>query len=143
MIGDLASRPPASGMAPALAAQRQLDATVRAEYGRVLSVLLKELRDFDLAEDALGDALADAAEQWPTWGAPDHPGGLVADGGASSATTRQSSPICAAASRKSARPAPEPTVPGAILATHRTPAFHDSGNMRRLDPVHGSRGSRQ
>lgn len=63
-----------SGLAPALAAHRRLADTVRSEYGRVLSVLLRELREFDLAEEALADAIADAAGQWQSHGAPASPG---------------------------------------------------------------------
>jgi RNA polymerase sigma factor (sigma-70 family) len=38
---------------------------------RVLAVLVRELRDFELAEDVLQDALALALERWSTGGVPD------------------------------------------------------------------------
>lgn len=57
-----------------MAGHRQLARTVRDEYGRVLSVLLRELRDFDLAEEALADAISEAAARWPQRGVPDTPG---------------------------------------------------------------------
>ncbi len=53
--------------------QQALDEALGREPGRVLSVLLRSLRDFDLAEDALQDAVAAALERWPTDGIPSHP----------------------------------------------------------------------
>lgn len=41
-----------------------LTTTFRAEYGRVLATLIREFGDFDLAEDALADAIAEAAGAW-------------------------------------------------------------------------------
>jgi RNA polymerase sigma-70 factor (ECF subfamily) len=43
------------------------------EAGRVLATLIRLLRDFDLAEDALQDAFAAAVEQWPVRGIPRNP----------------------------------------------------------------------
>lgn len=51
-----------------------IEHTFRQEYGRVLAALISRLHDFDLAEDALQDALLIALEQWPTSGLPDNPG---------------------------------------------------------------------
>ncbi|HEY2937385.1 MAG TPA: sigma-70 family RNA polymerase sigma factor, partial [Gaiellaceae bacterium] len=45
----------------------------REEHGRVLATLIRVLGDFDLAEDALGDAVATALERWPRDGVPDNP----------------------------------------------------------------------
>ena len=39
----------------------------------MLATLIRLLRDFDLAEDALQDAFAAAVERWPTQGIPDNP----------------------------------------------------------------------
>ena len=64
---------PARGLASGLAGHRQLERTIRTEYGRVLSVLLRELRDFDLAEDALADAIVEAAARWTPGGEPEVP----------------------------------------------------------------------
>ena len=66
--------PAAGGIASGLAAHRQLADTVREEYGRVLSVLIRDLRDFDLAEEALADAITEAAASWPALGSPDNAG---------------------------------------------------------------------
>ena len=46
----------------------------REEYGRVVATLIGDLRDIDLAEDALQDALAAALETWPRTGVPQNPG---------------------------------------------------------------------
>jgi RNA polymerase sigma-70 factor (ECF subfamily) len=51
-----------------------IDQTFRAESGRVLATLIGSLRDFDLAEDVLQDALIIALERWPLHGIPDNPG---------------------------------------------------------------------
>jgi RNA polymerase sigma-70 factor (ECF subfamily) len=53
---------------------RQLLADVyRAESRRVFATLVRLLGDFDLAEEALHDAFAAAAEQWSRTGVPDNP----------------------------------------------------------------------
>jgi RNA polymerase sigma-70 factor, ECF subfamily len=50
-----------------------LDRIYREESGRVLATLIRLLGDFDLAEDALQDAFAAAAKQWPADGLPSNP----------------------------------------------------------------------
>src|SRR5262245_38458424 len=50
-----------------------LEAVFRAEAGRVLAGLIGMLRDFDLAEDALQDAITVALERWPAQGIPQNP----------------------------------------------------------------------
>jgi RNA polymerase sigma-70 factor, ECF subfamily len=45
----------------------------RAEWGRLLSVLIARTRRLDLAEDALAEAFARATATWPTRGTPDNP----------------------------------------------------------------------
>jgi RNA polymerase sigma factor (sigma-70 family) len=47
-----------------------LEQTFREERARVLSVLVRSLGDFELAEDALQDAFALALERWPRTGPP-------------------------------------------------------------------------
>ncbi|MES2644494.1 MAG: DUF6596 domain-containing protein [Myxococcota bacterium] len=47
--------------------------TFRREHGRVLAALLRTLRDVELAEDALQDALIAALDRWPTHGVPRSP----------------------------------------------------------------------
>src|SRR5688500_11117057 len=54
-------------------ARDAVDAVYRADSRRVLATLIRLLRDFDLAEEALHDAFASAVEQWPREGVPDNP----------------------------------------------------------------------
>src|SRR2546425_1083396 len=51
----------------------RIDEIFRAEYGRILATLIRVLRDFDVAEEALQEAFAVALEQWPAAGAPANP----------------------------------------------------------------------
>ena len=46
----------------------------REEYAQVVATQIRDLRDIDLAEDALQDALATALETWPRAGVPESPG---------------------------------------------------------------------
>ncbi|MBI3112106.1 MAG: RNA polymerase sigma factor [Ignavibacteriales bacterium] len=50
-----------------------LDKTYTSESRRILATLIRLLGDFDVAEDALHDAFASAAEQWPEEGIPANP----------------------------------------------------------------------
>ena len=54
-------------------ARAQVDEAYRTESRRVLATLIRLLRDFDLAEEAMHEAFAAALEQWPREGVPDHP----------------------------------------------------------------------
>lgn len=45
----------------------------RSESRRVLATLIRLLKDFDLAEEALQDAFAAALQQWPADGVPNNP----------------------------------------------------------------------
>ena len=54
-------------------ARATIETVVREEWGRVLAVLVGGLRDFDLAEDVLQDAVVQALKTWPDGGIPDHP----------------------------------------------------------------------
>ena len=51
-----------------------LEELVRCEGGRVLATLIRMTGDFDLAEDAVQDAVVAALEAWPREGTPDNPG---------------------------------------------------------------------
>ena len=57
-----------------MSATAGLEATLadlhRREYGRILASLIRVVRDFDLAEDALQEAFEAALAQWPSQGAP-------------------------------------------------------------------------
>lgn len=50
-----------------------IESVFRQEHGRVLAGLISHLRNFDLAEDALQDALLTALEKWPHDGIPRNP----------------------------------------------------------------------
>lgn len=49
----------------------------RRESGRCTATLIRVLGDIGLAEDAVADAFAIAAEQWPIHGVPPNPGGWI------------------------------------------------------------------
>lgn len=53
---------------------RTIDQVFRAESGAVLATLIRLTGSFELAEDALQDALAAALERWPDDGVPHSPG---------------------------------------------------------------------
>ncbi len=53
--------------------QAAIEVIYRAESRRVFATLVRLLGDFDLAEEALQDAFAAAAEKWPREGAPANP----------------------------------------------------------------------
>lgn len=53
--------------------ERVIGAVVRAERAAVLAGVLRTVRDLDLAEDAVQDAIADALRGWPRIGIPEQP----------------------------------------------------------------------
>lgn len=55
----------------------ELDPIYRREVGRCTATLIRILGDIDLAEDAVAEAFALAAEQWPARGVPPNPGGWI------------------------------------------------------------------
>jgi RNA polymerase sigma-70 factor (ECF subfamily) len=50
-----------------------LERLTRAEYGRVLAIVIRLVGDFAVAEEAVSEALAVAAERWPREGEPSNP----------------------------------------------------------------------
>ena len=54
-----------------------LDEVFRREAGRCTATLVRVLGDLDLAEDAVAEAFAIAAERWPQDGVPPNPGGWI------------------------------------------------------------------
>lgn len=54
-----------------------IERLARQERGRILAILLKQLRDFELAEDALQEALIVALEKWSIDGVPNNPAGWL------------------------------------------------------------------
>ena len=55
----------------------EIDRVFRAEHGRAVAVLVRLLGDVDLAEEAVQEAWAVAAEQWPRDGIPPSPAGWI------------------------------------------------------------------
>ena len=55
------------------AGSAELELVFRRESGRMLGVLCHHLRDLDLAEEALQEAMAAALEDWPRHGLPEQP----------------------------------------------------------------------
>lgn len=60
-------------MLPSHTLQQAIDKTVREEWGRILAALVKTLRDFQLAEDCLQDAILSAMQHWQKNGLPASP----------------------------------------------------------------------
>jgi RNA polymerase sigma-70 factor, ECF subfamily len=58
-------------------APHELAAIYRREVGRCTATLVRVLGDVDLAEDAVAEAFAVAAERWPVDGVPPNPGGWI------------------------------------------------------------------
>ena len=54
-----------------------LDEVFRREVGRCTATLIRVLGDIDLAEDAVAEAFAIAADKWPRTGIPPNPGGWI------------------------------------------------------------------
>ena len=61
----------------AVGGDEPLDAVFRREVGRCTATLIRVLGDIDLAEDAVAEAFAIAAERWPATGVPDNPGAWI------------------------------------------------------------------
>jgi len=59
----------------------ELDAAWRLHSRKVLATLIRLLRDFDLAEEALHDAYLAAANKWPVEGVPDNPSAWLISAG--------------------------------------------------------------
>jgi RNA polymerase sigma factor (sigma-70 family) len=55
----------------------ELEHLLRTEAPQVLGALVRRFGHFDIAEDAVQDALLAAAQQWPTHGIPEHPRGWL------------------------------------------------------------------
>jgi RNA polymerase sigma-70 factor (ECF subfamily) len=55
----------------------EIEDVFRAEYGRAVAVLTRTFGDLDLAEDAVQDAFAVAAQRWPADGLPPSPAGWI------------------------------------------------------------------
>jgi RNA polymerase sigma-70 factor, ECF subfamily len=54
-----------------------VESLFREEWGRAVSILIRVLGDFELAEDAVQDAFTAAVERWPREGEPRNPGAWI------------------------------------------------------------------
>ena len=57
--------------------EERLDRAMRDDCPRILSILASRFGDLDLADDAVQDAMIDAARTWPTNGVPPNVGGWL------------------------------------------------------------------
>ena len=55
----------------------EIDRVFRREYGRAVAVLVRRFGDIDVAEEAVQDAFAAAADRWPADGLPPSPAGWI------------------------------------------------------------------
>lgn len=55
-----------------------IESAFRDSYALVVASLSRQVRDIDLAEEAIQDAFAEAMRSWPTSGVPANPGGWIA-----------------------------------------------------------------
>jgi RNA polymerase sigma-70 factor, ECF subfamily len=55
----------------------EIERTFREEHGRAVSVLIRQFRDIDLAEESVQDAFVTAVERWPSSGLPPSPVGWI------------------------------------------------------------------
>ncbi len=70
--GSAAAPPPPDG--GAAASDLVLARTLREESGRIVAALAASLRNLDLAEEAVADAVEEALREWRTRGVPPRPG---------------------------------------------------------------------
>jgi len=54
-----------------------LERAYRESYGRAVATLIRVFGDIDIAEDAVAEAFAVAAQRWPETGVPPNPGGWI------------------------------------------------------------------
>ncbi|MFI5956849.1 RNA polymerase sigma factor [Cryptosporangium sp. NPDC051539] len=59
------------------ASDEEVEAVVRAEYGRVVATLVRRFSDVDIAEEAASEALVIAVQSWRRDGLPPNPGGWL------------------------------------------------------------------
>ena len=95
----------------------QIEKTFREEHGRVLAALISRFGDFDLAEDALQDALVNALERWKVDGVPRSPGAWLLTVAKRRAIDRL---------RRTARLEHDPAVLDSLASTQEEPEMEDT-----------------
>ena len=100
-----------------MTAAAQIERTFREEHGRVLAALISQLGDFELAEDALQDALVNALEHWETDGIPRNPGAWLLTVARRRAIDRL---------RRNARLEHNPVILDSLVAPKEEPEMDDS-----------------
>lgn len=95
----------------------QIEKTFREEHGRVLAALISRFGDFDLAEDALQDALVNALERWKVDGVPRNPGAWLLTVAKRRAIDRL---------RRTARLEHDPAVLDSLASTQEEPEMEDT-----------------
>jgi RNA polymerase sigma-70 factor, ECF subfamily len=60
-------------VAHVLGVNAAVDAAYHSDWGRIVATLIRQVGDFDLAEEAAQEAFAAAVDQWPISGVPDVP----------------------------------------------------------------------
>lgn len=69
----MSQRPPAMSDT----SRQAVEAVFREESGRILATLIRVVGDFDLAEEAMQDAFAEALAHWPADGVPNNPAAWI------------------------------------------------------------------
>lgn len=70
-------------------ARAEIEAVFRAEHGKVFAGLVRFLRDFELADDALQEAFVKALERWPEDGVPERPAAWITTVARNAATSKR------------------------------------------------------
>ncbi|HEY4465044.1 MAG TPA: sigma factor, partial [Streptosporangiaceae bacterium] len=68
---------PAGSVKGGVAGRGEVARVFRESSGRAVATLVRVFGDIDLAEDAVQEAFAVAAERWPSDGLPPNPGGWI------------------------------------------------------------------
>jgi RNA polymerase sigma-70 factor (ECF subfamily) len=95
----------------------QIEKTFREEHGRVLAALISQFETFDLAEDALQDALVNALERWKVDGVPRNPGAWLLTVAKRRAIDRL---------RRTARLEHDPAILDSLASTQEEPEMEDT-----------------
>ena len=65
------------GSEPDVGTRRATEAVFAADHAKILAILIRDLGDYDLAEEGLQDAFAEALRSWPSRGIPAAPSAWI------------------------------------------------------------------